>query len=164
VEHAYALSRSRWRTATLVAAAVAALELVVLGAIGFKALARTVSHDVQAAAVAKVAGPPPVRTHTPAGRVTLPRDETGVLVLNGNGVSGAAAAGAERVRARGYLVAGVGNANTQASTRTLVMYRGAFRPEAVRLAHDVHASVVAPLDGLKPSELMGAQLVLVLGS
>jgi hypothetical protein len=44
------------------------------------------------------------------------------------------------------------------------MYRGMFRPEAVRLAHDVHASVVAPLDGLKPSELMGAQLVLVLGS
>ena len=164
VEHAYALSRSRWRTATLVTAAVAAIELVALGAIGFKALARTVQHDVQAAAVAKVAGPAPAAKPGPTGHTLLPRDETGVLVLNGNGVPGAAAAGAESVRARGYVVAGVGNANTHGSTRTLVMYRGKVRAEAARLARDVHGAVVTPLDGMKPAELMGAELVLVLGS
>jgi hypothetical protein len=43
------------------------------------------------------------------------------------------------------------------------MYRGKFRPEALRLARDVHARLVTPLDGLRPSQLMGAQLVLVLG-
>lgn len=163
MEHALALSVSRWRAAALGFSVLAALELVVLGAIGFKALAKTVSRDVQTAALNKVAGPPPVKRHTAAGRATLPRSETGVLVLNGNGISGAAAAGAERVRGRGYVVTGVGNAETEGQTRTLVMYRGKFRPEALRLARDVHARLVTPLDGMRPSQLMGAQLVLVLG-
>jgi hypothetical protein len=163
VEHALALSVSRWRAAALGFSVLAVLELVVLGAIGFKALAKTVSRDVQTAALNKVAGPPPVKHPTAAGRATLPRGETGVLVLNGNGISGAAAAGAERVRGRGYVVTGVGNAETEGQTRTLVMYRGKFRPEALRLARDVHARLVTPLDGLRPSQLMGAQLVLVLG-
>jgi hypothetical protein len=43
------------------------------------------------------------------------------------------------------------------------MYRGKFRREALRLAHDVHAKLVTPLDGMRTSQLMGAQLVLVLG-
>jgi hypothetical protein len=163
VEHALSLSVSRWRAAALVVSALAALELVVLGAIGFKALARTVSRDVQTAALNKVAGPPPIKHHPVAGRPKLPRSETGVLVLNGNGIAGAAAAGADRVRGRGYVVTGVGNAETQGQTRTLVMYRGKFRPEALRLARDVHARLVSPLDGMRPSQLMGAQLVLVLG-
>lgn len=163
MEHALALSVSRWRAAALGAVLLAVLELVVLGAIGFKALARTVSRDVQTAALNKVAGAPPVKHRTAAGRPTLPRGDTGVLVLNGNGVAGAAAAGAESVRGRGYVVTGVGNAETQGATRTLVMYRGKFRPEALRLARDVHARMVTPLDGMRPSQLMGAQLVLVLG-
>ena len=164
MEHALALSVSRWRAAALGFSVLAVLELVVLGAIGFKALAKTVSRDVQTAALNKVAGPPPVKHPTAAGRATLPRGETGVLVLNGNGISGAAAAGAERVRGRGYVVTGVGNAETEGQTRTLVMYRGKFRPEALRLARDVHARLVTPLDGMRPSQLMGAQLVLVLGA
>jgi hypothetical protein len=164
VEHALALSVSRWRAAALGIAVLAALELVVLGAIGFKALATTVSRDVQTAALNRVAGPPPVKHRDAApGRPTLPRGETGVLVLNGNGISGAAAAGADRVRGHGYVVTGVGNAETEGQTRTLVMYRGKFRPEALRLARDVHARLVSPLDGMRPSQLMGAQLVLVLG-
>jgi hypothetical protein len=163
VEHALALSVSRWRALALGFSLLAALELVVLGAIGFKALAKTVSRDVQTAAINKVAGPPPVKHPTAPGRATLPRDETGVLVLNGNGIAGAAAAGAEQVRGHGYVVTGVGNAETEGQTRTLVMYRGKFRPEALRLAHDVHARLVTPLDGMRPSQLMGAQLVLVLG-
>lgn len=163
MEHALALSVSRWRAAALGFSVLAALELVVLGAIGFKALAKNVSHDVQTAALNKVAGPPPVQRHLAAGRPTLPRGETGVLVLNGNGIAGAAAAGAERVRGRGYVVTGVGNAQTEGQTQTLVMYRGKFRPEALRLAHDVHAKLVTPLDGMRTSQLMGAQLVLVLG-
>jgi hypothetical protein len=98
------------------------------------------------------------------GRPVLPRDETGVLVLNGSGVAGAAAGNADHLRGLGYLVSGVGNADATGTARTLVMYRGKFRAEALRLAHDVHVRMVTPLDGMKPSDLMGAQLALVLGS
>jgi hypothetical protein len=164
VEHAYALSNSRWRTATLVASAIAALELAVLSVIGFSALARTLQRDVHNAAVNKVTGPAPAQHRAASGRPVLPRDETGVLVLNGSGVAGAAAGNADHLRRLGYLVSGVGNADGTGTARTLVMYRGKFRAEALRLAHDVHVRMVAPLDGMKPSELMGAQLALVIGS
>ena len=43
------------------------------------------------------------------------------------------------------------------------MFRRGYRPEAARLATDVHAAIVAPLDGMRPSALMGAQVVLVVG-
>ena len=33
-----------------------------------------------------------------------------------------------------------------------------------RLAHDLHVKVVAPLDGVRPSALRGAQLAIVLGA
>jgi hypothetical protein len=164
VEHAYAVSLSRWRTATFAASALAVVELVVLAVIGVTAVAHTVSRNVHRAAVEKVAGPAPVQRRTTRGHAVLARNDTGVLVLNANGVAGAAATAASSLRTRGYLVAGVGNADSQGSTRTLVMYRGAFRPEARRLAHEVGGAVVTPLDGMKPSQLLGAQLVLVLGS
>jgi hypothetical protein len=165
VEHSYASSVqvARWRTATIVASALAILELAMLGTIGVTHLARSVSHDVQAAALTTVAGPSPAKTETGSKAPVLPRSETGVLVLNGNGVAGAAAVAADRVRSLGYIVSGVGNAETQGSTTTLVMYRGKHRAEAQRLARDVHATVVTPLDGMRPAELMGGQLALVLG-
>jgi hypothetical protein len=43
------------------------------------------------------------------------------------------------------------------------MYRPGYRAEAARLAKDVHTSIVAPLDGMRPAALMGAQVVLVVG-
>jgi len=163
VEHAYAVSLSRWRTATIVASALAAVELAVLAVIGATMLAHTVSHTVQRAAVEKVAGPAPTQHHTAAAHKILARGDTGVLVLNANGVAGAAATAAAQLRARGYLVSGVGNADSQGTTRTMVMYRGNFLPEARRLAHDIGGAVVTPLDGIAPSQLLGAQVALVLG-
>src|SRR5207247_1488348 len=62
-----------------------------------------------------------------------------------------------------YLIGGVGNAPRPTAGQTLVMYTGAYRPEALRLAHDVKARLVSPLDGMKASALLGAQLVLVVG-
>jgi hypothetical protein len=157
------VSVSRWRTATIVASVLAVLELAVLMTIGMTHFARSVESRVREAAVAKVAGATPTAARKGSDRAVLPRSETGVLVLNGNGVPGAAAAGADQVRRLGYLVASVGNAESRQS-RTLVMYRGPFRREALRLARDVHAPIVTPLDGMTPRELMGAQLVLLLGS
>lgn len=164
VEHAYAVSLSRWRTAAIVVSALAALELAALGAIAVTSLAHSVSRSVHRAAVDKVGGPSPVRHQATTRHAILARGDTGVLVLNGNGIAGAAADAAATLHRRGYIVSGVGNANAQGSTQTLVMYRGHFGAEARRLARDVHASIVTPLDGMKPSQLMGAQVVLVLGT
>ena len=44
------------------------------------------------------------------------------------------------------------------------MYRPGRRAEAERLAKDVRAKVVAPLDGLRLRDLMGAHVALVLGA
>src|SRR5205085_1597925 len=48
--------------------------------------------------------------------------------------------------------------------RSVVIYRGTFRREAVRLAHDLGLALVSPLDGLRARDLHGAQLAVVLGS
>jgi hypothetical protein len=168
VQQTYApsIEVSWWRTATIVASALAALELLALVAIGVAVVGKSVAHQVRAAAIKKVSTPPPhVQRATPVGAPRLTRAETDVLVLNGGGVAGAASAQADRLRALGYLIGSVGNtAHPGSSTRTLVMYRGNYRAEAARLAKDVRAKIVSPLDGMKPSELMGAQLVLVVGS
>jgi len=158
---------SRWRTATLVASALAAVEFAVLLAIGVTLLGRSVAHDVQSAAYDKVAGVPAkhMPKAPPPGKPKLPRAKTDVLVLNGGGVSGAAGAAADGLRRRGYFIAGVGNAQSQSSTtRTLVMYRPGYRAEAARLARDARTSLVSPLDGMRRSALMGAHVVLVVGT
>jgi hypothetical protein len=98
-----------------------------------------------------------------AGAPTLTRAETSVLVLNGNGQPGAAATAAERVRGIGYTIGSVGNAPRADFTRSLVMYRPGHEAEGRRLARDLHLKIVGPLDGLKPRELLGAHVALVVG-
>jgi hypothetical protein len=44
------------------------------------------------------------------------------------------------------------------------MYRAGFEGEARRLAQDMAIRVVGPLDGMKPGELLGAHVVVVLGA
>ena len=151
---------------TLVASAVAAVELVALVALGVVLLAKPVSAHVQQAAEKKVFAPakkakPPAPT--PVGKPTLSRAETSVIVLNGNGRSGAAADGAASVRELGYTIGTVGNAPRSDFTRTLVMFRPGYRPEAVRLAADLKVKIVGPLDGLRRSDMMGAHVALVVG-
>jgi LytR cell envelope-related transcriptional attenuator len=166
VESSYAptLDAARWRTATLIACGVATLELALLIAMGVAVLGKSVAHRVHEAAIAKVAGPPVIPKPTPPGKPKLARGETDVLVLNGSGATGAAGSAADGLRARGYRITSVGNAKTQSSTtRTLVMYRRGYRAEGARLARDAHARIVAPLDGMRHSALMGAQVVLVVG-
>jgi len=43
------------------------------------------------------------------------------------------------------------------------MYRGGHRGEALRLARDLRIRLVSPLDGLRPRELKGARLAVVVG-
>jgi hypothetical protein len=166
VEHSLPQVRSPWRTATLVASAVAALELLVLVVLGVALLAKPVSDHVRQAAEAKVFAPvkPKPRATTPAGKAKLSRAETSVIVLNGNGRPGAAAESADAVRRFGYTIGTVGNAPRSDFTRTLVMFRKGYRGEAVRLAADLDVKIVGPLDGLKPADMLGAHVALVVGS
>jgi hypothetical protein len=93
----------------------------------------------------------------------MPRGSISVTILNGNGIAGAAATEASRVRARGYLVGEVGNAPRSGYGRSVVMYRTGRRGEALRLARDLRILRVSPLDGLRPRDLLGAQLAVVVG-
>lgn len=153
-----------WRTATIVATAVAAVELVVLMVVGVTFLADPVTERVRAAAEADALAPV-VKQRPPAapGEPKLARGETSILVLNGNGRAGAAAAAAERVKQRGYLIGGVGNAPQPGVARTFVMYRPGFAAEGRRLAKDLGVKIVGPLDGMPAKQLLGAHVALVLG-
>ena len=167
MESSYAptLDAARWRTATIIACAVAALELGLLVAIGVTLLGKSVAHRVRDAAIAQAAGVQPIPKETPPGKAKLARGETNVLVLNGSGAAGAAGTAADSLSARGYRITSVGNARKQSSsTQTLVMYSKGYRAEGARLARDVHSRIVTPLDGMRRSALMGAQIVLVVGN
>jgi hypothetical protein len=166
VEHSLPQVGSPWRTATLVASAVAVAELVILVVLGVSLLAEPVSQHVRQAAEAKVFAPVKVKPRpvVPVGKPKLARAETSVIVLNGSRRSGAAAENAARVRTLGYTIGTVGNAPRSDFTRTLVMFRPGYRAEAVRLAADLKLKIVGPLDGLRSSDLLGAHLALIVGS
>jgi pyruvate/2-oxoglutarate dehydrogenase complex dihydrolipoamide acyltransferase (E2) component len=164
-----------WRTATFVASAVAAVELFIL--VGFAVAlfggpaldwvqgsddggARAAQRQQQTQAAARQPAPPPAAPAAPK----LARTETSVLVLNGNGIAGAAASAGQLVRHKGYMVAEVGNAARSDYRRTVVMYRPGYAPEAARFARDLHVKIVSPLDGLRLKDLMGAHVAMVLGA
>jgi LytR cell envelope-related transcriptional attenuator len=157
-----------WRTAALVAGAIALVELLILLGIGGLALARVVAHSVQHSASAHSerthATPRQLAKHTTKiASARLPRSRTEVLVLNGNGRQGAAAVEAARVRRHGYRIGGVANADRSDYVRSIVMYRPRYAGEGHRLARDLGIGLVTPLDGMRPRQLHGAQVVVILG-
>ena len=166
MEHSLLQVRSPWRTATIVAAGVAAIELVALVILGVVLLAKPVSDHVRQAAEAKVMAPVKVkpRPAPTVGAPKLSRADTSVIVLNGNGRAGAAASSAEAVRRFGYTIGTVGNAPRSDFTRTLVMFRKGYQAEAARLAKDLDVKIVGPLDGLKTADMLGAHVALIVGS
>ncbi len=193
----------QWRAAALVAAAIAAVELLLLViasvAIFGKPFADSVDKKAKASAAqakvthakaahakttrakvvqanavhpktarAKVAGQKPAhqtkqKAAKPTAAAELPRGKTAVLVLNGNGRSGAAGEAASVVQSIGYKVSATGNARRMNFPRSIVMFRPGFKGEAKRLAKDVRVTSVTPLDGMRASDLGGAQLVLIVG-
>jgi hypothetical protein len=87
-----------------------------------------------------------------------------VLVLNGNGVSGAAASQAARLQADGYRIGDATNAARHDYARSMVMFVPGWVKEARRLGRDAGVRMVAPVDGLRPAQLKGSELVLLLGN
>ena len=161
-----------WRTATLVASLVAAVELVLLVGAAVLLLAKPLAHAVQRHAEASALAPAATATKAHAvvhkvrkvAPVKHTRSHTGVFVLNGNGRNGAASSEAAKLSGLGYRVPGKGNAKRQDYATTVVMYRRGWEPEGRRLAGDLGVKIVGPLDGLSTSALHGAQLVVVLGA
>lgn len=155
-----------WRAAALAAAAVAAVELVLLVLVGGTLLAKPDATPRKAAATTPAptaATPATPAKAAKAPAATLSRGKVSVMILNGNGRTGAASAAAARVKGRGYRVGTVGNAPRQDYPRSLVMYRRGFAGEGARLAKDLGITVVGPLDGMRPRQLKGAHAVVVLG-
>jgi len=157
-----------WRTAAYIAAAVALAELLLLVVIGGGALMGALSDRLQLAAQERVLAPTSqpkptaARQPAPVPQATVPRSRTVVMVLNGNGRTGAAASAASRVQSRGYKVGTVGNAPRQVS-RSLVMYKPGFAGEGRRLGEDLGVKLVVPLDGMRASQLGRAHVVFILG-
>jgi hypothetical protein len=157
-----------WRSAALVAGAIAAVELLLLLVVGGALIAKPTATPRKANAAAATADvkvmakPAQARAHRPSA-ADLPRRKVTLLILNGNGRQGAAADAATRVRHRGYRIGSVGNAARHDYPRSLVMYRRGFEGEGVRLARDLRIKVVGPLDGIRPRQLHGAHAVVILG-
>jgi hypothetical protein len=178
VDHLTSLPREYpWRTTAIVAAGLAAFELVLLVMLTLAFLAKPLigrggddggatarpAASAPAAEAEGEAAAAATSTARPAARPALAREATSVIVLNGNGSAGAAGDKADLVRTRGYVITGTANAPRTDFARSVVMYRPGYRAEAVRLARDFNVTRVTPLDGLRPAELQGAHLALIVG-
>jgi hypothetical protein len=163
-----------WRNAAFIAATVATVELLILLIVGIWLFGKFFSDEVSkatdpttvtAAAVERrleAAGQLPGQAK-PDAKAVLSRGETSVLVLNGNGIGGAASEAAEQVRGDNYLIAATGNASRTDYPRSIVMFRPGFKSEAQRLARDLGLKRVGPLDGVRIRDLQGAHVALVVG-
>ena len=159
-----------WRTAAYVAAAIAAFELLLLLAIGGGKLTGFVADRLELAARQEVLAPQKqqavkreaARKPASAEVAARPRSKTVVMVLNGNGRTGAAAAAASRVQRRGYRIGAVTNAPQEVS-RSIVMYRPGFAGEGRRLGKDLRVRLVSPLDGMRRGQLGHAHVVFIVG-
>ncbi len=155
-----------WRTATLIASAVAAIELVVIVVAAVVLVGKPMTAKLRDTARDRslgvpIAAPAPKKPKIGSSVPRLARSETIVMVLNGNGLSGAAHIAADKVRSRGYSIGEVGNAKRTDYMRSVVMYRPGYRGEALRLARDMRIKIVGPLDGLNVRDLMGAHVAVV---
>jgi hypothetical protein len=167
MEHAHDLTQANeliqpWRRATIAVSAIAAVELVALAAVLIAVLGNPLSRHLRETEA--TASTTPHRTTTTAlpKKATLARGQTSVMVLNGGGQAGAAHATADHVSGHGYLLGQIGNAAGH-TPRTMIMYRPGYAAEGARLGHDLRIRLVRPLDGMRPSQLMGSHLVLIVG-
>jgi hypothetical protein len=167
VDHADRLpSAFPWRTATVVVGVVAAIELVALIGIGATRLAGPLRAHATTSTT-HIATAPPVRHVRKVASVPShplqPRAKLSVIVLNGNGINGAAGSEATRLQALGYGRSSSDDAPRHDYARSMVLYFPGFVQEARRLAHDARVGIVAPIDGIRTAQLKGSKLVVVLG-
>ena len=153
MEHVQPLQRPfPWHLATLVASALVLAILAGLVLTHRPGRTRPVS-DTGRVPTRQTALPP-----------LRPRAAISVLVLNGNGVSGAAGGEATGLLAQGYRRAIPGDAPSLDYARSLVLFRPGWQREARRLGRDARIATVAPLDGRVAREYASVPLVVILGA
>jgi LytR cell envelope-related transcriptional attenuator len=166
VEHAQPLNTPfPWRATTVVAGALALAELVALIAIGFAHFAPSAAPaTARSRHAAPVVAKPTVKVKPVPQTSLRPRSAVRVLVLNGNGVSGAASSQAARLQGAGYRIGGATNAQRHDYAASMVMYVPGWAREARRLARETGIRLVGPVDGLRAAQLRGSTVVLLLGT
>jgi LCP family protein required for cell wall assembly len=90
-------------------------------------------------------------------------EPTRIEVLNGSGVTGAAAHTAEALRAKGFEVVRIGNAPTSGHAQTTVLYRGDMRTEAERVATALGMGAVREDSGAGAAPPGTAQIQVTIG-
>jgi LytR cell envelope-related transcriptional attenuator len=154
VEHAQPLNHTfPWR---LVALVLSALALVILAAL-------VLSHGHAQPRPVAATGPAPKKHPAKPQAPLRPRSSISVLILNGNGVSGAAGNEATSIIAWGYRHAIPTDAPSSGYPRSLVLYRLGWQREAERLAREVRIPTVATLDGRLAPEYAHVPLLVILG-
>lgn len=157
-----------WRRATLAIGVLAAAELVVIGVIALPRSAATTpqpaSHASRGAAAARPAATAAGHVRAAVSLRLRPRDDVRVLVLNGNGRTGAAATAAAELHRIGYPIAAALNATHQNYAQSLVMYKPGYRGEGLRLARELGVKIVGPLDGMSVGALHGGDVAVILGA
>ena len=152
MEHAQPFDRPfPWRLVTLFASAVA------LAILGWLVLSHRPRHARPVSDTGRASNQ---QAETPL----RPRSRISVLVLNGNGVSGAAGDEATRILARGYRHAIPTDAPSLGYRRSLVLFRPGWQGEAQRLARDVRIRTVATLDGRVAPAYSHVPLIVILGA
>ena len=156
-----------WRRLSFTLGAIAVLEAIVILVAGIVLVAKPFAHHLRNAALHQ-STPSLDKTKTGpdslAGKPKLAPSQTVVMVLNGNGQSGAAAATAGQLRHFGYKIGSVGNARRADYPKSVIMYKRGYRPEAIRLAHAMRVKVVGPLDGIRPKAMGRADVAYVVGT
>lgn len=98
-------------------------------------------------------------TASETARPLRSRARVSVLVLNGTNRAGLAARTRDKLLAAGYDDVEIGDTTDRA--RSIIYYRGAFRPEAARLRRDIDVEPVREA----PGDLTGdARLTLIIGN
>jgi LytR cell envelope-related transcriptional attenuator len=160
VEHVQPFDRPfPWRAAALAACAVALFELTALLALAGAHLFH-VHHATGSRPAAATSVSPATKTVVHPLRS---RSRVSVLVLNGNGVSGAAGTEASQLLALGYGHAVPGDAPTTYA-QSVVLFRPGWQREAQRLAGEVGIRAVTPLDVRLQGSERGYQVVVILGA
>jgi hypothetical protein len=154
VEHAQPFTRPLPRRTFVLAGLLFAVVLLVAGGLALAFREHGGRPVAQQSRIGKATPPTPPR----------PRSSTSVLVLNGNGVEGAAGTTATRLLDAGYRRAIPTDAPNSAYARSLVLYRPGWQREAERLGKDARIATVAPLDGNLAPAYAHVPLVVILGA
>jgi apolipoprotein N-acyltransferase len=164
-----------WRIAAMVATGIAAVELFILLLIGFLVGAKAFSDKTETATIAAIKREVPQAAQTQASEQqkpadasqkkeapkVLPRWRTSVVILNGNGIPGAAAVNADKAHSLHYVITATGNAPS-----TGFALDGHVRPAlpaAQRLAKDMGVKAVTPSTGSRRATFRAPQLALIIG-